>query len=115
MNNSNEDVPGRESSSLRPIRTAVTGPGNLLDNLRLEPLGGRASCAETPWDDMTFDEKKTLCQRCPVVDACLEEALKNHEKFDVWGGLAPEEREKVHRSRLYKTRRAARERQETPA
>ena len=35
---------------------------------------------------------KRICQRCPVKDQCLEQALRNDERFGVWGGFTPKER-----------------------
>lgn len=48
-------------------------------------------------------EAKRLCRKCPFVQECLYEALKNDERFGVWGGmtprdrsgLSPEERERI--------------------
>lgn len=36
---------------------------------------------------------KALCARCPVIDACLDHALKVKEPYGVWGGLTASERE----------------------
>ena len=36
---------------------------------------------------------KAICQHCPVVTACLQEALATHEPYGVWGGLSTHERE----------------------
>jgi WhiB family transcriptional regulator, redox-sensing transcriptional regulator len=30
---------------------------------------------------------RAICIRCPVREACLEEALKNNEKIGCWAGL----------------------------
>lgn len=35
---------------------------------------------------------KALCSVCPVIDACLEHALKVREPYGVWGGLNTGER-----------------------
>ncbi len=35
---------------------------------------------------------KTLCSRCPVIEQCLEHALRVKEPYGVWGGLTPGER-----------------------
>ena len=35
---------------------------------------------------------KTFCSRCPVVQQCLQHALKVKEPYGVWGGLTAGER-----------------------
>lgn len=41
---------------------------------------------------------KRVCQTCPVMEACLADALQ-HEEFGVWGGLSERERRRLRRSR----------------
>lgn len=36
---------------------------------------------------------KSFCARCPVVQQCLEHALKVKEPYGVWGGLTTGERQ----------------------
>lgn len=38
---------------------------------------------------------KALCERCPVLDACREHALRVREPYGVWGGLTEGEREQI--------------------
>lgn len=40
---------------------------------------------------------KAVCATCPVVQACLDHALKVREPYGVWGGTTPEERESILR------------------
>lgn len=35
---------------------------------------------------------KSYCSTCPVIDQCLEHALKVKEPYGVWGGLTTSER-----------------------
>jgi len=35
---------------------------------------------------------KLYCQRCPVIEQCLQHALQVKEPYGVWGGLTPSER-----------------------
>ncbi len=42
---------------------------------------------------------KAVCARCPVRDICLEVALRNGEKFGIWGGLSERERRRMRRQR----------------
>jgi WhiB family redox-sensing transcriptional regulator len=35
---------------------------------------------------------KAICARCPVIDSCLKDALRNNEPYGVWGGLSADER-----------------------
>lgn len=43
---------------------------------------------------------KALCKMCPVKTNCLDEAIKNKEKYGIWGGLLPRERNNIAKSRL---------------
>lgn len=44
----------------------------------------------------TRDERaKQICQRCPVMLACREHALRAQEPYGVWGGLSERERHEV--------------------
>jgi WhiB family redox-sensing transcriptional regulator len=38
---------------------------------------------------------KSYCGRCPVIDECLQHALKVREPYGVWGGLNTGERENL--------------------
>ena len=40
---------------------------------------------------------KNVCERCPIINDCLEYAIIGEEAFGIWGGTTPEER-KVLRS-----------------
>lgn len=43
-------------------------------------------------------EAKRVCQDCPVRTKCLAEALKNDERFGVWGGLSERERRALRKA-----------------
>jgi WhiB family redox-sensing transcriptional regulator len=48
-------------------------------------------------DSGTIKRAKAVCAGCPVRDECLEYGL--HERFGIWGGLAPKERREPKRAR----------------
>lgn len=50
-------------------------------------------------DETHWPEAKAFCGRCPVASQCLAYALGN-EKYGLWGGLTPEERDEVRGSVL---------------
>lgn len=59
----------------------------------------RALCAQSD-PERFFPEKgnstvaaKKICNTCDVIDECLSHALENGEKFGIWGGLTPKERQ----------------------
>lgn len=61
----------------------------------------QALCAQTDFEAF-FPEKggstreaKRVCLTCEVRDDCLDTALKNDERFGVWGGLTERERRKL--------------------
>ena len=38
---------------------------------------------------------KQICEQCPVIDECLQHALRVREPYGVWGGLSEEERARL--------------------
>ena len=64
---------------------------------------GRAACRKHP--DVNFfpgrgedsAPAKAVCTNCPVKDICLEVALRNVEKFGIWGGTSEKERRQLRR------------------
>ena len=40
-------------------------------------------------------EAKKVCRKCPVIDQCLEYALKYNEKHGVWGGKTASQRRRL--------------------
>ena len=43
---------------------------------------------------------KTICRGCPVVKPCLEYALRNKEKFGIWGATSERERRKMRSAQI---------------
>lgn len=50
--------------------------------------------------EYTVARAKAICAECAVREQCLNYALANHEKFGIWGGMTPEERDKYYSNRL---------------
>jgi WhiB family redox-sensing transcriptional regulator len=44
-----------------------------------------------------IEQAKAVCQRCPVVQSCLEWALTSGQDSGVWGGLSEDERRALKR------------------
>jgi WhiB family redox-sensing transcriptional regulator len=80
----------------------VTAP---LPVIAVPDLRGRALCTgQDP--DLWFPKAngkaaagRAICARCPAAEACLEWALATAEPSGVWGGLDPDERRQVKRTR----------------
>jgi WhiB family redox-sensing transcriptional regulator len=64
-----------------------------------------ASCASV--DPLLFDQgdrgnanrytdARKVCRRCPVAAQCLTHAIDRDERYGMWGGLTPEERDEIH-------------------
>lgn len=70
----------------------------LLDDfVNLPVTTGRESCLDEDPDlffsefPVDIAEAKDVCGSCPLINSCLEYAMK-HENYGVWGGLSAEER-----------------------
>jgi WhiB family redox-sensing transcriptional regulator len=44
-----------------------------------------------------IEEARQVCQRCPVLDPCLQWALDSGQDAGVWGGLSEDERRALKR------------------
>ncbi len=51
-------------------------------------------------------EAKAVCQRCVVIEPCLEFAMDTNQKYGIWGGLNEKERASLKRRRA-RSRRAS--------
>ncbi len=81
------------------------GVANAYDSDDADALAWQADalCAQTD-PEAFFPEKggstrdaKRICGQCEVKSECLEYALKNDERFGIWGGLSERERRKLKR------------------
>jgi WhiB family redox-sensing transcriptional regulator len=65
-----------------------------------------ASCSETDPEAFfpekgrpdTAREAKRVCDGCPVVQECLDFAVKRDLRFGIWGGMTERERRSLHRA-----------------
>jgi WhiB family redox-sensing transcriptional regulator len=64
------------------------------------------ACADHPDPNLWFPEKgsngaraKTICRKCPLIDACSEFAIPQPRLWGVWGGLNDADRERLRRRR----------------
>jgi len=78
--------------------TALAPPGQRSDD---NDWTTRAQCRQVD-PDLFFPDKggssvdaKRICAGCPVRAACLDYALKNEERFGVWGGTSEHERRQL--------------------
>jgi WhiB family redox-sensing transcriptional regulator len=44
-----------------------------------------------------IEQAKSVCRRCPVVQSCLDWALRSGQDSGVWGGLSEDERRALKR------------------
>ena len=69
-----------------------------------EPWQEKALCAQTdpdsffPEQGVAAREAKRVCASCSVRSECLEYALKNDERFGIWGGFSESERRALRRT-----------------
>lgn len=67
---------------------------------------GEALCAQALPDywfpssnEQTGEIAKRICQKCPVIEECLEFAIANNEQHGIWGGTSYVERKEIRRQR----------------
>lgn len=82
------------------------------DQLLLRETTLELRCASEEWKldglcrqvdpELWFPEKSSLasdakkvCKNCPVIDQCLDYALRHNEKHGVWGGKTANQRKKL--------------------
>jgi WhiB family redox-sensing transcriptional regulator len=77
-------------------------PQDLLRDMRNQPDWYRdAVCAQAdpeawyPEQGGSTVPAKRICLACPVAAECLAYALAHQERFGVWGGLSPRERQRL--------------------
>jgi WhiB family transcriptional regulator, redox-sensing transcriptional regulator len=70
-----------------------------------EPWTEAALCAQVdpeawyPEKGGSARDARRVCQECPVLSECLQYALDHDERFGVWAGTTPNERQKLQRAR----------------
>ena len=81
------------------------GAMNLLDATGRDAWRLAAACRSTPGADFYPETEveakpaKRICAACPVRRLCLETALRNGERYGIWGGLTERERMRLGRRR----------------
>lgn len=48
-------------------------------------------------DRAHIEEAKKICNLCPVRNICLDYAMRTRERYGIWGGTLPGERETMRR------------------
>jgi WhiB family redox-sensing transcriptional regulator len=77
-----------------------------------DPRG--AACADVPTEVFFYEGNaagnarattiaKSICNKCPIAEACLTWAVHNKEEYGIWGGKTPNER-RILRDRLRRGR-----------
>lgn len=51
-------------------------------------------------DPAAVETAKSLCSVCPARTACLEQAMRNGERYGIFGGLTPAERTALRRKEV---------------
>lgn len=67
-----------------------------------EPAGRQPACAghdERLWfEPALFEQGRAYCDRCPIREQCLTQALLAGERHGLWGGMSPDERQRLPRA-----------------
>jgi WhiB family transcriptional regulator, redox-sensing transcriptional regulator len=98
------DGDGSDSFSLlarrvmeRYITDVVRGEARWMDD---------GTCVRSTTKDAWYPDRPTparaaaQCHKCPVIQQCLDWAIKHGETEGIWGGMNPEDREQVAAERL---------------
>ena len=70
-----------------------------------EPWTADALCAQTdpeaffPENGGSVRDAKRTCAACPVIEECLEYALRTRQQFGVWGNTSERDRRKILKER----------------
>ena len=95
------------------MRDLIAEIPGLMDDLASRRWQERANCLGVD-PDLFFPERgastreaKAVCGGCEVRIECLEYALRNGEKFGIWGGMSERERRRIRRQRALARRNLA--------
>ena len=89
----------------QPRLTNKTVPLAMPTPRKIDKAPCQSTDPETFFTDPTETEKislaKSFCARCQPVNknSCLSFALTNKVKYGIWGGLTPDERQKLIRQK----------------
>lgn len=50
---------------------------------------------QTAWP--RIDKAKSICETCPVLELCLEFALRTNAQYGIWGGTTAGERKRIRK------------------
>ena len=101
-------------------RTGNAPMDSLATDTIVQPPGpwiADALCRDIPDPDIFYPahqdhtraaRARQLCGACPVREQCLTYALGNNERYGIWGGLDPTERDALRRRLRDNARRARR-------
>lgn len=86
-----------------PVYLGVPGVRHSDEDTSALAWQADALCAQTdpeaffPEKGGSTREAKRICESCEVSSQCLDYALKNDERFGIWGGLSERERRKLRK------------------
>lgn len=63
----------------------------------------------TRYEPSAYREARAVCRRCPVATQCADYAIANRERFGMWGGLSPDQRDAIRSRRSAERAAAAKE------
>ena len=72
----------------------ATGPAQLPASVAKQAACVGVGAPDLFFDDGEAERAKQVCAGCPVLRECLEHALQ-HERFGIWGGTTPDERDAI--------------------
>ncbi len=58
------------------------------------------------WEHRKAKRAKTLCQGCPVVNECAEDAIPDRHRCGIWGGMSERDREAARAERAKEAKAA---------
>jgi len=88
-----------------PVEFAITKP-NTWSQYAECAIEGIGPMFPEPGDTEGIERAKAVCAACPVVAECLDDAMQRGERYGIWGGLDPDERQSLRRNKLRRAHRA---------
>lgn len=74
-------------------RQAYCSEPCLTEGTRRRKRRTRHRLTDTGLSEISAEQAKWICRRCPVIAQCLDYAIEHFERWGIWGGMTTAERD----------------------